>query len=289
MTEQQQPAFKNEFVEFWNTTLVPKFTRFQHIMVEGLGQHSRAAFAKYPVVHPGERVLDVGCGFGDTALLMANRVGSAGKVVGLDCCQAFLDFGIAGAAEAGVDNIEWVEGDAEFHEFDGGFDMWFSRFGTMFFVNPVGALRNLKKSLKPDGRMMMIVWRDRADNLWAELPRNIVLEHLPQPEDPATCGPGPFSMTNQSQVEMQLKAAGYKDIEFERNDTRMLVGRNIEEAIDLQLALGPAGEIVREAGELAERKKDVIHAALSKAVEPYVTDEGVFVPASSWCVRANVA
>lgn len=289
MDKQQQPAFKNEFVEFWNTTLVPKFTRFRHIMVDGLGKHSRVVFGKDSVVQPGERVLDVGCGFGDTTVEMAKRVGSDGQVVGLDCCQAFMDYGIAEATAAGVENIEWLESDAEFHAFDGSFDMWFSRFGTMFFASPVPALRNLRKALVPGGRVMMIVWRDRADNLWSHLPREIVLEHLPKPEDPDTCGPGPFSMSSTNLITMQMEAAGYKDIEFERNDALMMVGRDIDEAIAFQLAIGPAGEIYREAGELAERKKDVIHAALSKALQPYVTDEGVFLASSSWCVRAKAA
>lgn len=285
----EETAWANEFVEFWNTTLVPKFMRFRHVLVDGLGKHSRVVFEQQPVANPGEKVLDVGAGFGDTAIELARRVGPNGRVTALDCCQAFLDCGIADARDAGVDNIDWLEADAESHAFEPDHDFWFSRFGTMFFAMPVIALRNLRKALKPDGRMMMIVWRDREDNPWTHLPREVVLRYLPEPDDPDTCGPGPFSMASTSLVTKQLEAAGYRDIEFQRNDAPIMVGHSIEDAINFQLAIGPAGEIYREAGELAEQRRDEIVGALTEALQPYLTDEGVVLPSSSWCVTARPA
>lgn len=284
---EQETTYPNEFVEFWNTTLVPKFMRFRHVLVDGLGKHSRVVFERSPVANPGERVLDVGAGFGDTAIALANQVGDSGQVVALDCCQAFLDCGIADAREAGVTNIEWLDADAESHPFEPEFDFWFSRFGTMFFAMPVVALRNLRKALKPGGRMMMIVWRDREDNPWTHLPQQVVLRYLPEPDDPETCGPGPFSMASSSLVTKQLEAAGYTDVEFERNDAPIMVGQNIEDAIEFQLAIGPAGEIYREAGELGQQRHGEIVAALTEALEPHVTGKGVMLPSSSWCVTAR--
>ncbi|MGH8426459.1 MAG: class I SAM-dependent methyltransferase [Gammaproteobacteria bacterium] len=280
-------AYDSEFVEFWNTILVPKFLRFQDILVQGLGKHSRVIFARDAVAKPGERVLDVGCGFGDTAIDLARQVGPAGCVVGIDCCRAFLDICRVDAEQAVLGNIEWVESDAETHEFDVPFDLWFSRFGTMFFSLPVAALRHLRTQLKPGGRMMMIVWHKRDLNLWAALPRDVVLRFLPEPESPDTCGPGPFSMASEEIVTQQLHAAGYTDIAFMPVDAPIMVGRNLDDAIDFQLAIGPAGEIHREAGKLAERKSDEIRTALEQALAPYLTDEGVVLPSTSWCITAR--
>ena len=180
-----------EFVDFWNEILVPKFFRFKYVLVGGLTHHSAAIFPNLPV-KPGDQVLDVGCGFGDTAILLAERVGPSGHVTGIDCCQAFLDVGIKDAAAAGHTNIDFIEGDAQSHAFEPEHDFVFSRFGTMFFETPVRGLKNMRAALRPGGLMTMIVWRPIADNPWLGHAKQIVLDFLPPPGDDArTCGPGP--------------------------------------------------------------------------------------------------
>ena len=139
---------RTEYVDFWNEILVPKFVRWKHIIVDGLTHHSAAVFPRL-AVRPGDRVVDVGCGFGDTAILLADRVGPAGSVLGMDCCDAFLAFGRRDAAAAGVGNVAFVEADVQSYPFHGEFDVCFSRFGTQFFENPVAALRNMRSSLRP--------------------------------------------------------------------------------------------------------------------------------------------
>ena len=151
------------FVQFWNEVLAPKFIRFKHILVDGLTQHSEAVFPNLPV-YKGDRVLDVGCGFGDTAAKLAALVGPEGEVVGVDCCDAFLDFAEKDIAAKGLSNVSFMRGDAEIALPSTGFDFVFARFGTMFFANPVAGLRNMRKALRPGGRMVHIVWRNRADN-----------------------------------------------------------------------------------------------------------------------------
>jgi len=278
---------QSDFVQFWNEILVPKFIKYKHVLVGGLGKHSEAIFPKLEV-NPGERVLDVGCGFGDTACMLAERVGPEGEVVGMDCCEAFLEYGRAEAAEKGLDNVSFIEGDVEIHPFAGDYDMVFSRFGTMFFSNPVAAMKNMRRALKPGGRLTAIVWRDRADNHWGTVPKEVLLRHLPEPGDDAqTCGPGPFSQADQEMVTGQLKAAGYTGIAFERVDVPFRTGLDIDDAIAFQLAIGPAGEIYREAGDLATDKHDEIVAELREAYAPYATEEGVFMPSSSWVISAR--
>jgi hypothetical protein len=134
----------------------------------------------------------------------------------------------------------------------------------------------------------MIVWRDLSENPWLAAPKEVVLSFLPPPgEDARTCGPGPFSMADPDVVRTQLRIAGYADTTFERIDAPILVGRTPEEAVELQFALGPAGEIFREAGELAERQRGPMTRALTEALAGYVTPEGVVMQSSSWMVTAR--
>ncbi len=280
----EQPS---EFVQFWNEILAPKFIRFKHVLVGGLTLHSDAIFPKLEV-HEGERVMDAGAGFGDTAIMLARRVGPTGRVVAIDCCDAFLDYGRKDAAAEGIDNIDFVVGDVQFMPFEPEFDMIFARFGTMFFENPVAAMKNMRRALKPGGRFTQIVWRRIEDNPWLGAAKAVALKHLPQPgEDARTCGPGPFSMADEELVRAQMKAAGFGDIEFERVDAPVRMGDSVQDAIDFQLALGPAGEVYREAGELANERHDALVADLAKLIEPHVHADGVYMDSSSWVISAR--
>ncbi|MEO1331239.1 MAG: methyltransferase domain-containing protein, partial [Pseudomonadota bacterium] len=119
-----------EFVKFWNEILAPKFIRFKHVLVDGLTQHSAEVMPKLPV-RVGDAVLDVGCGFGDTAIQLGRMVGPEGRVVGIDCCDAFLEDARRAAADAGANNVGFLRGDAEVALPKGEFDFVFARFGTM--------------------------------------------------------------------------------------------------------------------------------------------------------------
>jgi len=278
---------RTEYVDFWNEILVPKFVRWKHIIVDGLTHHSAAVFPRL-AVRPGDRVVDVGCGFGDTAILLADRVGPAGSVLGMDCCDAFLAFGRRDAAVAGVGNVAFVEADVQQYPFHGEFDFCFSRFGTQFFENPVAALRNMRSSLRPGGTMTMIVWRGLDENPWLAVPKQVVTRFLPPPgEDARTCGPGPFSMADPEVVRTQLRIASNDGVGFERIDAPLLVGRTPEEAVELQFDLGPAGEIFREAGAEAERQRGPMTAALTEALGADVTPEEGLMDTGSWMVTAR--
>jgi ubiquinone/menaquinone biosynthesis C-methylase UbiE len=288
LSDETTQAEDTAFVAFWNEVLAPKFIRFKHILVGGLAQHSEAIFPSLPIER-GDRVLDVGCGFGDTAIKLAQKVGPRGEVVGLDCCDAFLDYGRSEAEELRIANIGFVRGDAEISLPADNFDVVFARFGTMFFTNPVGGLRNMRRALRPGGRMVHIVWRNRADNPWLSMAKDVVLRFLPAPGDDAqTCGPGPFSMADEAMVDGMMQAAGYTDITFERVDAPVLIGRDVKDAIAFQLAIGPAGEVFREAGDEAEAKRDIIEAALAEAIEKQtISSDGIVMPSSSWVIGAN--
>ena len=151
-------APRSQYVDFWNDVLVPKFVRWRHILVGGLTLHSAKVFPSL-AVREGDAVVDAGCGFGDTAIQLARLVGPSGSVLGIDCCEGFLQYGRRDAKAAGLENVTFLEADVQTYPFKPVHDFCFSRFGTQFFENPVAGLRNMRASLKPGGTMTMIVWR----------------------------------------------------------------------------------------------------------------------------------
>ena len=278
---------RNEYVDFWNTILVPKFVRWRHIIVDGLTLHSAKIFPSLEV-HEGDKVVDAGCGFGDTAIQLARLVGPTGSVLAVDCCDGFLAYGREDAKAAGVSNVTFLEADVQAYPFQPVHDFCFSRFGTQFFENPVAGLRNMRTTLKPGGVMTMVVWRGIKDNPWLGHAKDVVLKFLPPPgENALSCGPGPFSMADTGVVTKQLEIAGYRDIEFEQVDAELFVGKDVDDAVAFQLALGPAGEVYREAGELAEQRHDEIAAALRVELAKYQRPNGIIMDSSSWKVTAR--
>ncbi|MCC5968878.1 MAG: class I SAM-dependent methyltransferase [Pararhodobacter sp.] len=276
-----------EFVAFWNDTLADKFERYRDILMNGLSHHSEVWLNEVQIA-PGTKIVDVGCGWGDTARALARKTGPKGHVLGLDCVEQFLRRARADAETEGLDNVSFVAADVQTYPFDASFDMCFSRFGMMFFENPVAAMRNILRALKPGGELVFIVWRSKAENVWAYVPETVVKEFLPLPgEDARTCGPGPFSMSEPDVVRKQLEIAGFDDIRFEATDGPVTVGGSLRNAIDFQLALGPAGEVFREAGALAEERRDEIETALRDALAPYQQGESIVLPSASWRVSAR--
>ena len=283
---QTTPA-TTEYVEFWNDTLAEKFERYREILMNGLSYHSRVPLERLEVT-PGSRIVDVGCGWGDTALTLGRKVGPDGFVLGLDCVDRFLERGRQQAAAEGLDHVRFEVADVERYPFEPTFDLCFSRFGMMFFENPVAAMRNVRRALKPGGELMFIVWRSIEENPFFSIPKQVVLDFLEPPGDEArTCGPGPFSMANPEVVSKQLEIAGFEDVDFERIDGPVTVGSSLDDAVRFQLALGPAGEVFREAGEEAERQRESIEQALREALAPYHEETGVVMPSSSWTITAR--
>jgi ubiquinone/menaquinone biosynthesis C-methylase UbiE len=278
-----------DFVKFWNRVLEPKFTKYRHILQGGLSRHSAAIIPNLPI-EKGMAVLDVGCGWGDMSIQVAEMVGPEGRVLGIDCVDAFLEEARKDAAAAGLTNVKFRRGDAEVTLPENEFDYVVARFGTMFFANPVAALRRMRLALKPGGQMTHIVWRRREDNPAWQMAKDITLRHLPAPgEDAETCGPGPFSMGDQETVSLMMKSAGYEGVTFKRVDEKIMIGTSPEECIAFALAIGPAGEVFREAGEeLAEAKRQEIEADMRAYFETLEQDDaGIWAPTSSWVISAR--
>ena len=286
----------NKAIEAWNTFLFDKFVRFREEVTTGLAIHGEACLARHPPSR-GARVADLGCGFGDTTRAIARLVGPSGEAVGIDAAPRFIEAAQTNARSEGVANARFLVADIERDALDGPYPYAFSRFGMMFFGNPGAALRNVRRSLAPGGRLVMCVWRRKDENPWLYDIEQRVLEIVPRPEeteDQITCGPGPFSMASADLVSAQLLAAGFGRITFERFDADICIGATVDRAIDLAMALGPAGEVLRLAGEAAETKRPEVVAALRELFVGLPRPEGapptgVFGRSSSWIVTAVAA
>src|SRR6478672_486532 len=239
-----------EAVRAWDGPLFDRFVQFREIVTTGLGAHGEAALRRFPPL-TGQRILDIGCGFGDTTQRIADLVGPDGEVVGIDASRQFIEVARRETEAAGVTNARFDVADVQVADLGGPYDTAFSRFGTMFFANPVVALRNVRRALVPGGRLVMVVWRRREDNEWMYRAQTIVEGIVERPEeyDEPTCGPGPFSLANADTVTDVLLHAGYAEIALRRCDIPIAIGSDVDEAIDLVMALGPAGETLRLAGD----------------------------------------
>jgi ubiquinone/menaquinone biosynthesis C-methylase UbiE len=277
-------------IEAWNTVLFEKFVRFRHILTRGLDGHSDRCFRRHPPPR-GATVLDVGCGFGDTTLALARAVGPSGKATGVDCAESFIRAAEQTAAKAEQPNVAYAVADVQVDELGGPYDRAYARFGTMFFSFPGAALRNVRRALVPGGVFTMIVWRRREDNPWLFEAEQRVREIVPvvahDQTDQVHCGPGPFSMADADLVSSLFQSAGYRDVTLERCDIEICIGRDIDEAIEFAMALGPAGEIIRLAGDEGERRKSQVARALRDVLDVFRRADGVWAPSSTWFASAT--
>jgi SAM-dependent methyltransferase len=281
-------AANQEATEAWDGPLFDRFVEYRDLVTTGLGAHGAAAMEAVPPP-AGARVLDIGCGFGDTTQRLAELVGPEGEAVGIDVAERFVDAARQEATDAGVENVSFVSGDVQIADLGEGFDYAFSRMGIMFFANPVVAFRNIGTALVPGGKLCAAVWRRKLDNDWvhrAELVVEKYLEHPEESEEP-TCGPGPFSMANADTLTEQLTIAGFEEITLRRCDIPIMIGRDLDHAVDFVMALGPAGEVLRLWGNRASEIHPEISAELHEALEEFEGPEGVYAPASTWILAAR--
>jgi SAM-dependent methyltransferase len=278
----------DETIRAWDGPLFDRFVRFRHLLVAGLEAHGRVG-VELADPQPGERVIDLGCGFGDSTQTLAGLVGPGGEAVGVDVAPNFIEIARREAEEAGVENVRFEVADVQTTGFPQEFELAYSRMGTMFFENPVAALRNVRGALVPGGRLVMVVWRSKVENAWAYEPQLITERFVTKPEDydEPTCGPGPFSMGNADTVSGMLVSAGFEEIALRRSDLPLTIGCDVAEAIELIMSIGPAGEILRLAGERAEHLHGDVEAALRDGLQKWSGPDGVSAPASTWVVSAR--
>jgi SAM-dependent methyltransferase len=235
----------------------------------------------------GERIIDVGCGCGDTSIALAQRVGRTGHVTGIDISAPML--AVARQRVAAGAPVEFLLADATVYPFaSGDFDLLVSRFGVMFFAEPAVSFANLRKALRPSGRLTFVCWREPRDNPFFMAPLQAVYKHAPRlpqlgPEDP-----GPFSFASEARVQRVLGEAGFSAIAMEPCNLvlDLAVGRGLDAAVEGALEIGPA------ARALAEQSPDVRAAAansIREALAAFVSGQKVLLPASIWVVTASTS
>jgi SAM-dependent methyltransferase len=276
-------------IEAWNTILFEKFCRFRHIATDGLARHSDELLRRHPP-RLGARVLDVGCGFGDTTRSIAALLGPAGSARGVDCAERFIASARHGNTETSPAPSFFV-GDVQLCNLEGPYDHVFSRFGTMFYSQPGAAMRNIRRALVPGGGVSFIVWRRREDNPWLHAAELRVKELVPvvshEETDQVHCGPGPFSMAGADMVSDLLLASGFINVRFERFDTEIRIGRDLDDAVEFAMALGPAGEIIRLAGDIGREREPAVRQALRDTLSTFQRADGIWAPSSTWFVHAE--
>jgi SAM-dependent methyltransferase len=281
-------ASNREAADAWSGPLFKTFLKFRELTTAGLGAHGETAMSLHPP-RPGDRVIDLGCGFGDTTQRLAELIGADGEAVGIDVSEPFIEMARKEAEEAGLGNVRFIAGDVQIGGFGEGFDYAFSRMGIMFFANPVHALRNIREALVPGGRLCAVVWRRKLDNDWVHRAERVVENYLEHPDetDEPTCGPGPFSMANADTVSEQLRIAGFQDIALHRCDLPLKIGDDLDHAVEFNMALGPGGEVLRLWGDRVDEIRPKIASDLREALAEFEGPDGVVAPASTWIIAAR--
>lgn len=275
-----------EQIEYWNEKGGPKWVVHQEALDAQIGPHGDAVI-EAAAIAPGEAVLDIGCGCGGTTLKVAALSGARGRAVGVDISAPMLALARDRAERGDVANAQFIQADAQ--DFVWGppaYDLAISRFGVMFFADPTAAFSNIRRALKPGGRLAFACWRPPQENPWVMLPMMEVAKRITMPAPPAPDAPGPFAFADRSRVERILGDAGFTQIAVKPLDLKMRLGpsSNLEDSVDFVFEIGP---LSRVAAEMDESTRAEVRESILKLFSTYQSDEGVFMPSAAWVVTAR--
>jgi SAM-dependent methyltransferase len=275
-----------EQIKYWNEQAGPRWVKRQQQLDTQINPLGLTAM-QWADVKPGEHVLDVGCGCGQTALELAERVGPHGSVVGIDISQPMLTRARERQNQLQMKNLEFLHADAQTYRFEPErFDLIFSRFGVMFFDDPTAAFTNLCTALRPDGRLCFICWQALDKNEWIRVPLMAAAQHIQLPPPPAPGTPGPLALADPERVRRILAGGGFKDVNCESYEAALSLGgaANVEEAVDFILEIGPTAMLLHDADPSVRQR---VAQAIREALIPYVTPDGLSLNGAAWIVRAR--
>ncbi len=273
-------------IAYWNEQAGPKWVAYQEPLDRQIEPLGLAALERAKVA-PGERVLDVGCGCGQTTLELARRVGGRGEALGIDLSSPMLERARERARVEGLGQARFLAADAQTHRFEPlSHQLIFSRFGVMFFENPVAAFHNLRGALAPGGRLAFLCWREMAQNPWMLEPTLAVAKHIAMPPPPPPDAPGPFAFASADRVRGILERSGFTGIALEPQDAEMALagGSDLEQTAEFFLQIGPAANAAREAGvtDLAPLRRSV-----AEVLSKHRRADGIYLGSATWIVTAS--
>ncbi len=271
-------------VDYWSGQTGEKWAEGQDKLDAMLAPFGKAAMEALDL-KPGDHVVDVGCGCGDTSFELASRVGPMGSVLGVDVSAPMLQRAGERLGDAALGHLRFAMADASAFGFEPeGTDAVFSRFGVMFFRNPVEAFTNLKAALRTGGRLGFVCWRSLDQNMWVSLPREAALKHLPAPEPVNPDEPGPFAFADAEKVTDILRDAGFHGIVLERFDTKVRNNGSLDEVTEFVATMGPVSRLLDEVeGEVRERAIDEVRDALAS----HHDGQALRLNAAAWIVTAR--
>lgn len=271
----------NDNFDYWNNEGGERWVRYIDRLERIAGAFSPQLLAGADV-KAGEHVLDIGCGGGPTSAALAKAAGETGSVLGADISAVILE--VAGQRYANLSNLEFAAVDAMTHAFQPAhFDVITSRFGVMFFPDPVAAFKNIRRALKSTARLCIVCWCAADENPWIVAPAAAAFSILPAPEKSPPGAPGPFSLSDQTHAHEMLTAANFSNISFEKIEQTVNMG-SIEEALETLCNMGPAASALTEASP-ADRERAL--GAMREVLLGNETAEGVILAGAAWLVRAD--
>ena len=271
---------------FWNGVGGERWVSFGDRLeasLQSFGQHTIDASG----AAVDESVLEIGCGCGPNSIELAQRVGSNGRVLGVDISAPVLDQARINATASKLNNVSFECADAQTADLGAGqYDLVFSRFGVMFFDDPVTAFENIRGALKPAGRIAFASWAARTENAWVAEPLKVVSKHIDLPAPPPADAPGPFSLGDESRVRDILTKAGFRNITVSPFKVAMVLGEDITEAVDFLMQLAPSGGAIT-AADPDQQTRSAIAADLAALMESYQGEQGVTMDAVALIVTAD--
>ena len=271
--------------EFWNTVAGPRWVLLGGLVERRVRAVNDLLLARSEVA-AGESVLEIGCGTGAATVPFAQAVGEHGRVVGVDISEPMLAGARKRIAESGLGNVSLIEADAQFHPFEPDrFDLITSRFGVMFFADPVAAFRNVLPAARPGGRLCFACWAPLEENKHWLIPYEVALRRLgpPAPSDPRA--PGPLALSDPGYVRSILETAGFAEVAIDR-ETPEIIGSTPEEEADYACAMGPPARLIDEK-KPSEAVRETIRREMVETFAAYAQSKEMRLPSTVFLVTAR--